>query len=154
MAKGLKRAAIIVGAFIVALAAAQLIRPDQTNPSTDPTRTIRAHMGNASPVVAVVDRACRDCHSNETRWPSYARVAPLSWLMAYGVKKGRSVVNFSEWGAYAPEQRQALLLASCEDTSNGKMPGSLYTFLNREARLSSQDIEEICAAARQTPLRT
>ena len=54
--------------------------------------------------------------------------------MAYGVKKGRNAVNFSEWGAYPPEQRRILLALSCQDASDGKMPGP-YTRLRPETRL-------------------
>ena len=144
----MRRLKQIAVAFIVVFAAAQLVRPDRVNPATDPSRTIQAHVGPNGGLVAVLDRACGDCHSNATVWPWYAHVAPVSWLMAYGVKKGRNAVNFSEWGAYQPEQRRILLALSCQDASNGKMPGP-YTRLRPETRLSAQDIETICATARQ-----
>ena len=105
-------------------------------------------MGTASGLVAVLDRACRDCHSNRTVWPWYTQIAPVSWLMAYGVTEGRKAVNFSEWAAYPPERQRKLLVEACQDASEGKMPGP-YTLLHPEARLSAQDIETICAAARQ-----
>ena len=145
MSKGLKRAAI---AFVIALAVAQLIRPDRTNPPTVASRTIQAHLGTASGLPAILDRSCRDCHSNGTVWPWYTQVAPVSWLMAYGVKEGRKAVNFSEWDAYSPERQRLLLAESCQDVSAGKMPGS-YTMLRPETRLSPKDIETICSAARQ-----
>ena len=67
--------------------------------------------------------------------------------MSYGVTKGRQAVNFSEWAGYPPDVRRTLLAASCQDVSAGKMPG-LYTLLRPETRLSAQDVETICAAAR------
>jgi heme-binding protein len=148
MNRGLKAAAIIVIVMVVVFAAAQLIRPERANPATDASRTIQAHLGTASGLVAVLDRGCNDCHSNETMWPWYTKIAPLSWLMAYGVREGRKAVNFSEWAAYSPEQQRDLLVASCQDVSGGRMPGSPYTLLHPEARLSAQDVETICAAAR------
>ncbi len=145
MSRRVRRAGAV---FVVVLAAAQLVRPDRRNPATDSTRTIQAHVGTSSGLVAVLDRACRDCHSNETVWPSYTQIAPVSWLMAYGVKTGRSAVNFSEWAAYSPAQQRMLLAASCDDARNGRMPGS-YALLRPETRLSARDVETICAAARQ-----
>lgn len=145
MSRRLKQIAIV---FIVAIAAAQLIRPDRANPPTDPGRTIQAQMKNADGLVAVLDRSCGDCHSNNTSWPWYTQIAPASWLMAYGVTSGRKAVNFSEWGSYQPEVQRTLLSASCQDASTGKMPGP-YTLLRSETQLSAQDIETICAAARQ-----
>ena len=138
----------IAGACFVVFAAAQLIRPERGNPPTDSSRAIQADAGSANGLVAVLDRACRDCHSNNTVWPWYTRVAPVSWLMARGVKEGRGVVNFSEWAAYRPEERQALLAMSCQDARIGRMPGP-WTLLHPEAKLSPGDIDTICAAAGQ-----
>ena len=142
----LKQTAIVV---VVVFAAAQFVRPQRTNPPIDASRTIQAHVSTASGLGAILDRACGDCHSNQTAWPWYSQVAPLSWLMSYGVAKGRRAINFSEWGAYPPEQQQLLLVASCRDVSAGRMPGSFWTVLHPEARLSVQDVATICAAAGQ-----
>jgi len=146
MARRLKQAAIV---FVILLAAAQFIRPDRTNPAIDAGRTIGAHAGTGSELAAVLDRACSDCHSNATVWPWYTQVAPVSWLMAYGVAKGRNAVNFSEWAAYSPDQQRTLLATSCDDATHGKMPGP-YTLVRPETRLSAQDVETICAAASQS----
>ncbi len=145
MSRRLKQAAV---AFVVVFAAAQLVRPERANPPTDVNRTIQSHMGTTSGVAAVVNRACRDCHTNATVWPAYTQVAPLSWLMAYAVKEGRKTVNFSEWAAYTAEQQRTLLARSCQDMTEGKMPGA-YALLRPETRLSAQDIETVCVAARQ-----
>ena len=150
MTRRLKQAAVV---FVVVFAAAQLVRPGRANPVTDSSRTIQAHVGTASGLVTVLDRACSDCHSNQTVWPSYTQVAPLSWLMAYAVGEGRRAVNFSEWAGYSPEQQRTLLTLSCRDASEGKMPG-IYTLLHPEMRLSAQDIETICTAARQAAPNT
>ena len=66
MRRRLKQAAIV---FIVVFAVAQLVRPQSSNPPTDERRTIQAQMGKTSPLVAVLDRSCGDCHSNHTAWP-------------------------------------------------------------------------------------
>jgi hypothetical protein len=146
MKRGLELTAVI---FVVLFVAAQLVRPERANPAIDTSRTIQAHLGTASGLVAVLDRACGDCHSNETIWPWYTQIAPVSWLISRGVAEGRKAVNFSEWAACQPGQQRALLVASCRDATNGKMPGSPWTLLHPEAKLSVQDIESICAAARQ-----
>jgi len=139
-----RRLAIV---FIILGAVAQLVRPSRTNPPTDPNRTIQASLKNADGVVAVLDRSCRDCHSNQTEWRWYTNVAPTSWLMAYGVKEGRRAVNFSDWAGYSADQQRALLAASCTDATEGKMPG-VYAWLRPETRLSAGDIKTICSAAR------
>ena len=145
MSRRLKQVAVVI---IVVFAAAQLVRPERANPPIDPSRTIQAHAGIPTGLVAVLDRACGDCHSNATAWPWYTQIAPVSWLMATGVKKGRNVLNFSEWAAYPPARQRELLDQSCRDASAGKMPGA-YTLVRPVTRLSTQDVETICAAARQ-----
>src|SRR6185295_662822 len=141
----LKRAAIVI---VLVFAAAQLIRPERANPTTDATHTIQAQVGTTSELAAVLDRSCRDCHSNNTVWPWYTQVAPLSWLMARAVADGREAINFSEWASYQPDVQRTLLSVSCQDATSGKMPGP-YTLVRPETKLSPQDIETICAAARQ-----
>ena len=142
MRKKLTRAGVIV---IALFAAAQLVRPSRANPPIDPNRTIQAHA--SQDLGSVLHRSCGDCHSNATVWPRYAQVAPASWLMSYAVTKGRTTLNFSEWAAYPPDVRRGLLAASCQDAAAGKMPG-LYTLVRPETRLSKQDVDTICAAAR------
>ena len=141
-----KRFTYVVIGLVAIFAAAQLVRPSRANPPTDPARTIGAHAGKE--VSAILERSCRDCHSNATVWPRYAEVAPLSWLMSYAVTKGRAAVNFSEWSTYPPDVRRMLLEASCQDVSTGKMPG-VYARLQPETRLSAHDVATICLAARQ-----
>ena len=141
-----RRFTYVAVGFVAVFAAAQLVRPSRANPPTDPAHTIGAHIDRD--VSAILDRSCRDCHSNATVWPRYATVAPLSWLMSSAVTKGRSAVNFSEWSTYPPDVRRMLLEASCRDALTGKMPG-VYASLQPETRLSARDVETICLAARQ-----
>jgi Haem-binding domain len=144
MSRRLKQIAVIL---IVLVAAAQLVRPEHASPPTDPGRTIQAAVGTPSALPGVLDRACGDCHSNNTVQAWYTEVAPLSWLMARSVAEGRKAVNFSEWAGYQPDVQRTLLSVSCDDATSGKMPGP-YTLFRPEAKLSPQDIETICAAAR------
>ena len=106
MRRRLKQVTVVV---IVVIAVAQLVRPQRRNPPADESRTIQAHTGTASPLVAALNRSCGDCHSNDTVWPWYTEIALLSWLMASGVAEGRKAVNLSEWGAHPPSAQRALL---------------------------------------------
>ncbi len=145
MSRLLKQTAVLVA--VVVLGAAQLIRPDGSHPPIDESRAFETQAGTANELAAVVNRSCRDCHSNATVWPRYAKVPPLSWLMAYTVAKGREAVNFSEWASYSPERQRQLLAASCDDVRSGKMPG-VYALVRPETRLSARDVETFCKAVR------
>jgi hypothetical protein len=145
MRRRLTQAAVVP---LVLFAAAQLVRPGQTNPPIDASRTIRAHAGTTSELADVLDRSCGDCHSNATVWLWFAQVSPVSWLMARGVAEGRRAVNFSEWAGYSRDAQRTLLSASCQDATSGKMPGP-YTLVRPETTLSPHDVASICAAARR-----
>jgi hypothetical protein len=85
-------------------------------------------------------RACFDCHSNETAWPWYSNVAPLSWLLQRHVDEGRAELNFSEWGT-GREGEEAEELA--EVVFEGEMPPRSYLPLHPEAILSRGEREAL-----------
>jgi hypothetical protein len=149
MGRRLKKAAqVFVVGLVVLFVVAQFIRPERTNPPTDASRTLQAHPGSTSELVAVMNRSCSDCHSNNTEWARYTQVAPMSWVVVYAVKSGRKAMNISDWASYSPDDQRELLFQSCQAVTKGKMPGGIYTRLRPEATLSAQDIETICAASR------
>jgi hypothetical protein len=75
-----------------------------------------------------------DCHSNETVWPAYAQIAPVSWLIQHDVDEGREKLNFSEWLRQQKESNEA-----AKSVRQGKMPPWTYTLLHSEARLSAEE---------------
>lgn len=83
-------------------------------------------------------RACFDCHSNETRWPYYANIAPFSWVVQRDVDAAREVINFSEMHADQP-------LASYSGLSvrTGSMPPTKYRVAHAEADLTAAETEEL-----------
>jgi len=84
---------------MVILVAIQLIRVDSTNPPID------SDIPTSTEVKSTLRRACYDCHSNETEWPWYSRIAPISWLLAWDVREGRAELNFSTWSQYSTQQQ-------------------------------------------------
>src|SRR6201988_749106 len=73
------------------------VRPARTNPTIHQAQTIAAHTQMTEPVGKIFERACNDCHSNNTAWPWYTNVAPVSWWVIDHVNHGRSHLNYSEW---------------------------------------------------------
>ena len=83
-------------------------------------------------------RACFDCHSNETKWPWYADVAPMSWIVQRDVEQARTVINFSQW-----DLEYAHAEYSGESVLTGSMPPSKYRMAHPEAQLTKQEREEL-----------
>lgn len=99
---------------------------------------------------AVFEKACYDCHSNNTRYPWYANVQPMGWLLARHVKEGKAELNFSEFGSYS-SRRQANKLRAIENSvKDGTMPLSSYLLLHKDARLTETDKTEIISWVRRT----
>ncbi len=91
-------------------------------------------------VHAVLRRACYDCHTNETAWPFWSRIAPGSWLMARDVHNGRNHLNFSEWADADEDERQTDFETAWEQVESGNMPKWFYVYpLHLGARLSAAD---------------
>src|SRR5689334_11681349 len=90
----------ILIALLVLLAVIQLIPVPRTNPASAAGAAFRTTRPGGDPAVAVLDRSCRDCHSNDTVWPWYSRLAPVSWLLYRDVTEGRRHLNLSEFGTY------------------------------------------------------
>jgi len=125
----------IVSVPLVAFGFIQLVPygRDHTNPA------VRREPAWPSPRVReLAVRACFDCHSNESRWPWYSNVAPISWLIQKDVVDGRRHLNFSEWDRPQRHAREA-----SEELMDGEMPPALYLPLHAEARLSDAEKAEL-----------
>ncbi len=131
-------------AGIAVLVVAQFIPVTGTNPSVDPTQTMFARMTVPAEVAGILTRACQDCHSHQTTWPWYSRIAPVSWLVAYDVYAGRHELNFSEWGRYAARRQDRKLKEICEQVERGKMPMPIYAVVHPQAKLTASDRKAIC----------
>lgn len=137
---------IALAAFLVA---AQFIPLDRSNPPSDPQQHFVARLSPPAHVASTLDRACRDCHSNQTTWPLYSHVAPVSWLVVDDVKEGRAHLNFSEWGKLNQRRASRKLEEVCEEVRSGGMPPGKYTLLHPAAKLKPGEVDAICGWAEQ-----
>ena len=102
---------------------------------TNPPVRVEPRWDNAGTRVLSV-RACFDCHSNETVWPWYSHVAPVSWLNQRDVDKGRRKLNFSEWDRPQKEAQE-----SAKTVRKGKMPPWFYSAIHPDARLTPAEVQ-------------
>ena len=129
---------------IVALTGMQFIGPTRINQPVDRSIALSG-VSAPRPVVALIERACYDCHSYETRWPWYSGVAPASWLVVGDVNAARRQLNFSRWRRYNPYDQADLLDKICDLASKRTMPLWQYRLLHPRARLSAAEITSLCA---------
>jgi len=129
--KILKR--ILVG-LLVLFVLIQFVPAERSNPPV--TEDVDA----PAEVKAVLRRACYDCHSHETRYPWYTRIAPVKFLIAHDVEEGREHLNFSTWDAYSEEDRDHAREEVWEEVEEGEMPLWFYVPLHSEAKLTDADL--------------
>ena len=129
-------------AVAIVLALIQLIPADRTNPP------VRIDVDAPDEVKGILRRACYDCHSHETRWPWYSRVAPVSWWIADHVEHGRGDLNFSAWPALDFYAQELAFKDIEEQITKGEMPLRNYTILHPEARLTDDERETLLRWAR------
>ena len=141
MAKWMKKFAVGLIALFIVLQFVSVARVNPTEKGQSP----------APPAVqALLQRACYDCHSNETRWPWYSQIAPMSFLIASDVTEGRRELNFSTWSQYNERRKTRKLKEIAEQVEKGKMPQWYYVSLHPDAPLSAADRELITKWARRS----
>lgn len=121
------------------VAAIQFAQPDRANPPAAPGRDLIAVTAPPPPVATMLRAACYDCHSHETRWPWFDRIAPVSWWVAGHIKDGRKHLNFSDWPPADPRRAKKRLGQISEEVAAGGMPLPSYTWMHPAARLSAAD---------------
>ncbi len=94
-------------------------------------------------ISSILRTSCYDCHSNQTSFPWYSKVAPASWLLAKDIRKGREELNFSDWGSYSKRDKIKNLSNIKEEVSSGEMPLKVYLTIHRKARLSPEQVSAL-----------
>ncbi len=99
-------------------------------------------------VMSTLQRSCIDCHSEQTKWPLYSYVVPMSWLVEGDVSEGRKNWNMSHWNEMTADERQDKLSGIATMVHNRKMPLPQYLLIHRNAKLSDADVDLLYQWAR------
>jgi hypothetical protein len=137
----------LLPALIVALVVIQFIHPVRNVASTPSPDDVSVKYSVPPDVRRTLEQACYDCHSNTTRYPWYASVQPVAWLLAYDVRGGKRHLNFSAFGTYPAKKAAHQLGALVEEVRQGDMPLPIYTWLHPAARLTAEQRNRLTAWA-------
>lgn len=138
----LRRTAVVVTVLLVIGVTIQLV-PYGRHHSNPPVTAEPVWDSPQTRALAV--KACFDCHSNETHWPWYSHVAPMSWLVQRDVDAGRHELNFSEWQLGYEEAAEA-----GQKVLDGEMPPAAYVSLHGEASLSPDETRALSRGLDET----
>ncbi len=123
---------VVVGLILI-----QVVPVDRSNPP------VTGEISAPDPVMAVLRSSCYDCHSNDTRWPWYSRVAPVSLRISRHVREAREHLNFSEWEGLPMEDRDHAMEEIWEKVEKGAMPLPDYLRMHPEAALTDPQWETL-----------
>ena len=116
------------------------------NPRVEPAEGLGTLLKGAkmpADAKAILVTKCADCHSNETRWPLYARIAPGSWLIERDIVEARKKMDLSRWEELPVEQQEVLTAKIFQEAKSGDMPPLQYRLLHWNAKLSKGDVQTL-----------
>jgi hypothetical protein len=133
--------------LLVAFIVIQFFRPEK-NISTEPSpNSISSLMALPAPVEGILQKSCYDCHSNNTDYPWYAKVQPVTWWLNDHIKDGKKHLNFSEYASYSLRRQYHKMEEVIEMVKEEEMPLNSYTLVHRDADLSDSEREVLTSWA-------
>lgn len=129
----------VVYTIVGVVALMQLFRPDFNTPPVDQKVALHAD----PKVISILKKSCYDCHSGETFYPWYHNVAPVSWIMADHINRGRQAIDFSHWGTMDASIKLKRLERAKQMIHNDMMPKHEYLLMHKNAILNAQEKETL-----------
>ncbi len=145
--KILKKTALLLFVVFVGM---QFYRPDKNQTHGNHTAEFITETNPSKDVKAILQQSCYDCHSNNTEYPWYNNIAPVSYWLANHVKDGKKHLNFSMWNTYELKGKDHKLEEVIEMVHDGEMPLKEYTWTHESARLTEEQRTAIIDWAKQT----
>ena len=128
----------------------QFIRPEKNTASADHASYFEQETNPPDEVLLVLKNTCYDCHSDNTVYPWYNNIAPVSYWLADHVDHGKGHLNFSAWESYETDKKDHKLEEVIEEIKKEKMPLKEYKWTHEDARLTDDQISEISSWAAKT----
>jgi len=122
----------LIGFLVLVLIGIQFIPVERTNPP------VASDIDAPENIKVILKKACYDCHSNETEWAWYTKIAPMSFLAVKDVEEGREHLNFSEWGNYT-SKTDRVKEEIWEEVREEQMPPWMYRIVHSAAKLSPEE---------------
>lgn len=138
--------------LVILLIAAQFFQPPKNESTGESIHDISAVMAIPADIDTLLKRSCYDCHSNNTIYPWFDRISPISWWVNGHVKEGKIELNFSEFGNYSKRKRLHKLKEIRESIEKDEMPLQSYVLLHRSAGLNDEQKSKLIEWTREAAL--
>jgi hypothetical protein len=128
----------ILLALLIVFVAIQFIQPaHNTSKHLLPTDFAKVYTVPAN-VQSVLQNACYDCHSNNTKYPWYVNIQPMGWIMKRHIDNGKAKLNFSEFGSLSNRRQVSKLKEISNQIKDDEMPISSYKMMHKNANLTNE----------------
>ena len=129
--------------LLVLLIVIQFFKPERNIAASPSSNHISTVYNVPEEVNTILKRSCYDCHSNNTDYPLYASIQPVTWWLNNHIEDGKGELNFDEFATYRPARQYRKLKEIHDEIEEGEMPLSSYTLINTNAKLSDNDKKTI-----------
>jgi hypothetical protein len=150
MRKGVRWAAIGIAAGLIVI---QFFQPEKNMAPADPAGDLLLVTSPPGALAELIRNSCYDCHSNQTNYPWYHKIAPVSWYLNRHITQGKREMNVSTYGSLDKTDKIELFVNVCEVVEDGTMPLASYTFIHKAARLGEEEREAICEWSEEEALK-
>ena len=133
---------VLIG-LIVVLVIIQFIHPAKNLSNTVSAKDIAVMYPMPDSVHQILQKACYDCHSNNTRYPWYNNIQPVAWWLNHHVDEGKDELNFSEFGELPIAKQAKKLKKVTKEVQKGGMPLDSYTWIHKDAILTDEEKNRI-----------
>lgn len=132
----LKRIGLALGAILILL---QFFQIDKSSETTSATTDFIAIEKPDEKVKVILEKACYDCHSNQTKYPWYSYIQPVGWWLQDHIEEGSEHLDFAKWDSYSAKRKAHKVKEMIEEVEEGEMPLDSYTWVHSEAKLSEDE---------------
>ena len=126
-------------ALLIVFIAIQFIQPASNKSGQMLTTDFTKIYAVPDSVQSLLQKACYNCHSNNTKYPCYANLQPIAWMMARHIKNGKDKLNFSDFGSYTSRRQISKLKGIASQIKDDEMPLSSYKLMHKKATLSQAE---------------
>jgi hypothetical protein len=140
----------IISCLVIILIIIQFFRIDRTNPIVNSADDFIEITNPPKEIAKMIQSSCYDCHSNESTYPWYSNITPVSWWIKHHIDEGREELNFSKWSTYSPKKKDHKLEEMVEEVEEGEMPLKPYPLTHPEAQLDANQKEALLKWLKKT----
>tara|TARA_R110000868_G_scaffold117633_2_gene312724 strand:+ start:220 stop:672 length:453 start_codon:yes stop_codon:yes gene_type:complete len=134
---------IIALVLLVAIVGIQFVPTTRNQSDTVPETDFMLVNNVPKTIQKKLEVSCYDCHSNNTQYPWYNKVQPLTWFLEGHIKEGKAELNFNEWDSLSARRKKSKLQSIIKQVESGEMPLSSYTLIHSDAKFSKEEANEI-----------